>query len=392
MDGLDRRRLLGLFAGLGVTSLTGTVAGCGTTPTGQTAGPIRIGLLLPLSGPNKAIGEDIQNGFSLFLAQNGHALGGHPVEIITEEEGDTPAAGIASLNRLHEKAPLAVVGVSNAQILGSLRESAEKAQIPLIGTHASPVDMPSSIFVWRTGFVNDDPGRALGTYLKRRVSGRIGLVGMGAASGEILGGLTDTYGAGVQEQVVVAETATPTPAFFASAISQLAAKDPIAIFSALPTRYIVPFMAAMRANSKLSDKRLYAPGAVSEGVALGELGDGAIGLLTALPYSADLDNAVNHNFSASYQSTYLRTPSSFAVAAYDAAIVLDRGIALCGDGGLSGLQLNSEISNVGQIVSPRGNWQFNQERSPQQKWYLREVRRDGPVLSNVLISDLAMLS
>ena len=49
------------------------------------------------------------------------------------------------------------------------------------------------------------------------------------------------------------------------------------------------------------------------------------------------------------------------------------------------------LGRVGQIDSPRGNWQFNQSRTPQQKWYLREVRRDGQVLSNVLISELGTL-
>jgi branched-chain amino acid transport system substrate-binding protein len=54
-------------------------------------------------------------------------------------------------------------------------------------------------------------------------------------------------------------------------------------------------------------------------------------------------------------------------------------------------RLNSLLSSVGQVISPRGNWQFNQKRSPQQKWYLRKVENDGPILSNVLISDLATL-
>jgi branched-chain amino acid transport system substrate-binding protein len=392
MDGLDRRRLLGLFAGLGATSLTGALGACGAAPAADDLSPIRIGLLVPLSGANRNIGIDMQDGFSLYLAQHGHLLGGHKVEPVIEDEGESPEAGVAALQRIYDKQPLAVIGVSSAQILGALREPAEKAQIPLLATHGSPAHMPSSVYVWRTAFVNDEPGMAIGGYLKRRIMDKIGLIGLhGTAEGDILSGFSAAFGSGALEPVTVAETAKPTAAHFASAVNQLAASNAAAIFSALPTSYTVAFMDALKANSKLRDKRIYAPGPVSEGVALGELGNQAVGLLTALPYSADLDNGVNHTFSSSYQSTYLRTPSSFAVSAFDAAAVLDRAVGLASNGLLSPQRLNAEIANVGQIVSPRGNWQFNQERHPQQKWYLREVRNDGPVLSNVLVSDLATL-
>jgi branched-chain amino acid transport system substrate-binding protein len=78
------------------------------------------------------------------------------------------------------------------------------------------------------------------------------------------------------------------------------------------------------------------------------------------------------------------------MASYDAAQVLDKAIRLVGDD-LNPQQVNLALGRVGQIDSPRGPWQFNQPRTPQQMWYLREVRRDGQVLSNVLITELATL-
>jgi branched-chain amino acid transport system substrate-binding protein len=78
------------------------------------------------------------------------------------------------------------------------------------------------------------------------------------------------------------------------------------------------------------------------------------------------------------------------MASYDAAQVLDKAIGLAGKN-VTPQQINLMLGKVGQIDSPRGSWQFNQSRTPQQRWYLREVRRDGQVLSNVLISDLATL-
>ena len=74
----------------------------------------------------------------------------------------------------------------------------------------------------------------------------------------------------------------------------------------------------------------------------------------------------------------------------DAAQVLDKGIRIAGKD-LDPLQLNLALGKVGQVDSPRGPWQFNQPRTPQQKWYLRRVQLDGQVLSNVMINELATL-
>lgn len=49
------------------------------------------------------------------------------------------------------------------------------------------------------------------------------------------------------------------------------------------------------------------------------------------------------------------------------------------------------LSRIGLLDSPRGRWQFNQGRTPTQKWYLREVAEDGPLLANVLVRDLGTL-
>jgi branched-chain amino acid transport system substrate-binding protein len=78
------------------------------------------------------------------------------------------------------------------------------------------------------------------------------------------------------------------------------------------------------------------------------------------------------------------------VSSYDAAQVLDKAIRLAGDR-LNPHELLLALGKVGQIDSPRGVWQFNQPRTPLQSWYLREVRRDGQVLSNLVLAELAIL-
>ncbi|MBM0257948.1 ABC transporter substrate-binding protein [Micromonospora sp. 4G55] len=97
MSQMNRRRALQLLAALGTTGL---VAGCGTDDEDEPAAagsPIKIGLVAPESGSGKTIGEDIVNGFELYLATHGQRLGGHPVTLVKADEGDNAKTGQAAL-------------------------------------------------------------------------------------------------------------------------------------------------------------------------------------------------------------------------------------------------------------------------------------------------------
>ncbi|BCJ71834.1 hypothetical protein CS0771_13780 [Catellatospora sp. IY07-71] len=395
MDGLDRRRLLRLLTGVGVAGATGGLAACGSTSTPTSRSGVSIGLLVPATGANKAIGADLELGFRLYLDLHGGMLGSRPVQVIVEDEGETPKSGGDALGRLLDQHVLAVAGVANPDLLPAVRDKVEESKVPLLAAHATPAGMPSSNFIWRTAFLSDEPARAIALYLRRRMGGsRVSLIGVSSSStAELFNGFQQVYGTGFQEPITVRAGIKPTAAEFAAAAGQIKNQNPRAIFCNLPSTHLDAFKDALRnaGGSALAGLPLYAPGVVAEGVALDALGDGGRGLYTAMQYSADLNNVANHSFSSLFQAKYQRTPTAFAVAAYDAAAVLDQALTLAGDGTITAQRINSLLSSVGQVISPRGNWQFNQNRSPQQKWYLRKVEKDGPILSNVLISDLATL-
>ena len=107
-------------------------------------------------------------------------------------------------------------------------------------------------------------------------------------------------------------------------------------------------------------------------------------------YSPDLDNEANRSFAPAYQNAYGTVPTCYAMQSYDAASVLDKAITLAG-GDKRHSRDNLALGKIGSIDSPRGSWQFNQTRTPLQKWYLRQVRPDGGVLSNTVLAELTTL-
>src|SRR2546425_1090180 len=57
------------------------------------AGPIKVGLLAPLTGAASALGRDMVNGTELYLDEIGRQVAGRKIELIIEDtEGNTQTA------------------------------------------------------------------------------------------------------------------------------------------------------------------------------------------------------------------------------------------------------------------------------------------------------------
>ena len=135
---------------------------------------------------------------------------------------------------------------------------------------------------------------------------------------------------------------------------------------------------------------LYAAGFLTEGGVLNAQGEAARNIYSVLNYSPDLDNAENRAFVAAWKANHDGSPTTYAMASYDAAAVLDKAIGAAGRQPDPGARSTRPSAELGQIASPRGTWQFSTTtHSPVQKWYLRQVRQDGRALSNTVVGDLA---
>jgi branched-chain amino acid transport system substrate-binding protein len=397
---IDRRqtlKLLGALGALGATGLNGAcsidaITGNNNGSSSAAAEPIRIGLMAPRSGGLKPIGDELINGFQLYLSLNNKQLGGHPTTVLLQDEGETAASGKAALDRLLKQNVLAMTGVVSSDVMLAIRDSVEKAQVPLVGSNASPASLQGVIYIWRTSYVNDEPGSALGTYLSSRVNGKVALIAANNVAGEDeIDGFKRAFGTADSRLLPVvwtANTSTPNKEFFTQYLNVIRSQGPQTVFCFYAGSAAVEFVRQFRSVGLTQP--IYAPGFLTEGGVLQTLGNAAKNIYTAMNYSPDLDNEANRRFAGAYRRTYGTVPSTYAMASYDAATVLDKAIRLAGDT-LTTQRINLMLGKVGQIDSPRGPWQFNQPRTPQQKWYLRQVRADGPVLANVLLNDLGTL-
>jgi len=79
------RKRLALKLALGLIA-----AACGAGARAADTGPIKIGLILPMTGGQASTGKQIDNAVKLYMQQNGDTVAGKKIEVILKDDGAVP--------------------------------------------------------------------------------------------------------------------------------------------------------------------------------------------------------------------------------------------------------------------------------------------------------------
>jgi branched-chain amino acid transport system substrate-binding protein len=386
-----RRSVIAVLLAFG---LLGAAAGCaGQRPT--TPGSIRIGLLASLSGIYQAVGTDIRDGFELYLKTHGGKLGGHPIELVVADEGDGAPTAVPAATKLIKRDQVQVLtGIVGGGSMAAVFPVVNEARIPFIGSNARPA-LKDVSRVWHTSYLSEETGAAIAPYVRDTVQGPVYAIGPDYQGGwDQLRGFTDAFvkagGKLANPDGKTRFTPFPTTTNFTPYFAQIKASGAQAVYTFYAGTAAIEFV-KQYAQSEVKDLPLYAAGFLTEGGVLNAEGEAARDIYSVLNYSPDLDNAANRSFVKGWLADHDGPPTTYAMASYDAAAVLDKAIAAAGKDPTPET-INSAIAGLGQLDSPRGSWQFSKTtHSPVQRWYLRQVRPDGRALSNTVVADLATI-
>jgi branched-chain amino acid transport system substrate-binding protein len=378
----------------GLTLPLALAAGCTDTASGADPEVVKIGFVASLSGIYQTVGEDMRDGFQLYLSTQDGKLGGREVELVVADEGDGPATALPAAERLiRQERVAALAGIVAGGSYAAVAPLAAEHEIPLVGSNGRPA-IEDVTWVWHTSFLSDEPGQAIAPYVHENVDGPVYAIGPDYQGGyDELGGFVDTYtelgGQLANPDGEVRWTPFPDTTDFIPYFNDIAQTGAAAVYTFYAGAAAIDFV-TQYAQSEIADLPLY--GAfLTEGAVLGAQGEAAEGIWNVLNYSPDLDNAANREFVSEWSAQHDRTPTTFAMASWDAALVLDRAIETI-EGEVTPAAINEAIGALGQVDSPRGPWQFSEQtHAPIQRWYLRVVARDGSALTNVLVEDLATI-
>ena len=76
-------------------NLTVAALALGTALASQAAEPLKIGLVLPMTGPFAAYGKQIEHGVRLYLSQNGDLVAGRKIELIIKDDAPGTAGDVS---------------------------------------------------------------------------------------------------------------------------------------------------------------------------------------------------------------------------------------------------------------------------------------------------------
>src|SRR5438477_8839500 len=307
--------------------LVGATALALATPA-MAADSIKIGFVSTFSGPTAVIGNDMRNSFELALDHLGRKMGGKPVEVIYEDDGQKPDVGKQKTEKLiqSDKVDFIAGYIWSNVFLASLKPAVDSKTF-LISTNAGPSQVAGELcspYVFSTSWQNDQTPQAMGLYMNQKGVKSVFLIGPNYAAGkDMLGGVAATFKGQVLGQEL---TKWPDQLDFSAELSKARETKPDAIFVFYPGAAGVQFLTQYAQSGLKGQIPLYTAFTIDE-LSLPRQKELALGVTGAQEWVNDLPNDTNKKFVADYRTKYPGlSPSFYGAQTYDAANLINSAV------------------------------------------------------------------
>jgi branched-chain amino acid transport system substrate-binding protein len=352
-------------------------------PAAAQSQKLKVGFMLPYSGTYAALGDAIEKGFRLYVAEQGGRIGGRELEYVKVDDESDPAKATDNVNKLIKRDNVdVIVGTVHSGVAMAMAKVAKDNNTLLIIPNAGAVAVTGPMCaqnIFRSSFSNWQPGYAMGEVAAKRGAKKVVTITWKYAAGdESVGGFKEAFEK--NGGTVVKELSLPFPNVeFQPLLTEIAAIKPDAVYTFFAGGGAVKFVKDYDAAGLKKTIPLYGPGFLTDGT-LEAQGASADGLLTVMHYGDGLDNPRDKAFRAAYQKAYNAVPDVYSVQGYDAAQMLAIGLnATKGD--VSRKAEFAKAVTSAKIDSPRGAFTIGASHNPVQDFYLRQVSgKDNKVI------------
>jgi branched-chain amino acid transport system substrate-binding protein len=341
--------------------------------------PLKIGIILPLTGQSASTGKQIDAAIKLFMKQTGGKVGGRMVEVIVKDD-----AGVADTTRrlaqelvVNDKV-VALGGFGLTPLALATAPIATQSKTPMVVMAAGTSSITeASPYVLRTSFTLPQAAVAIGEWApKNGIKKVVTLVSDFGPGNDAEKFFTDRILLNGGQVLDKLRTPLRSPDF-APVLQKVRDAKPDALFVFLPSGQGAQFMKqfAERGLDKAGVK-LIATGDVTDDDQLNDMGDVALGVVNSHHYSAAHPSAANKKFVAEFQAMHKFRPNFMAVGGYDGMRLIFKGLEISKGAGGDALL----AAMKGQVwESPRGEVLIDaQTRDIVHDMYIRKVeRRDG---------------
>src|SRR3954464_7172720 len=339
---------------------------------------LKIGVIVTLSGPAAALGQQVRDGFNLAVKDLGGKMGGREVEVIVADDELKPDGAVTKVKGLLERDKVDfVVGPIFSNVLGAIHKPVVEAKTFLISPNAGPSSFAGkecSPFFYVTSYQNDQVHQVLGKVAQDRGSKKVYILVPNYQAGKdsVAGFKLDYKGEIAEESYVPLNTLD-----FQAELSKISSQKPDAVFTFMPGGMGVNLVKQYKQAGLADTIPVLSAFTVDEST-LPAQQDAAVGMFGGANWAPNLDNPQNKKFVAAYEAAYNSVPGTYGFQAYDAAMLIDSAVkAVKGD--LSNKDAVAAALKKADFTSLRGGFKFNTNGYPIQNFYLTKVakRPDG---------------
>jgi len=346
---------------------------------------LKIGVIVTLSGPQAALGQQVRDGFTLAIKDLGGRMAGRDVEVVAADDELKPDSAVTKVKGLLERDKVDfVVGPIFSNILQAIHKPVTDTKTFLISPNAGPSSYAGrncSPFFYVTSYQNDQVHEVLGKVAQDRGYKRVYVMVPNYQAGKdsAAGFKLDYKGEIVEESYVPLGTLD-----FQVELSKIASLKPDAVFTFMPGGMGVSLVKQFR-QAGLADQIPVLSAFTVDESTLPAQQDAAIGMFGGADWAPNLDNPQSKKFVSAYEAAYNSVPGTYAMQGYDAAMLIDSAVkAVKGD--LSNKEAVTAALKKADFTSLRGGFKFNVNGYPIQDFYLTKVakRPDGKFQTEIV--------
>ena len=346
---------------------------------------IRIGLIYTLSGAPSTLGQQSKNGFELALKNLGSKMGGKDVELFVADDELKPDVAIQKVRGMLERDRVDfVVGPIFSNILVAIHKPVIDAGKILISTNAGTSNFAgagcnANFFV--TSYQNDQVFEAVGAASNKLGYKRVYILVPNYPAGkDAIAGFKRTYKGEIIEESLLPLNTTD----FGPEVSKISASKADALFTFMPGGLGINLINTF-IQAGLKGKLPIVSTFTADEATLPVLKDNAVDVYGVLTWAPNMDNPANKKFVSEYEAAYNAVPASYAMQAYDAAMLINSAVAAV-KGDLADQNAVRAALKKAAFTSVRGPFRFNVNGYPIEAFYLTKVakRPDGKYETQVV--------
>ena len=337
---------------------------------------IKVGMITTLSGGGSGLGIDVRDGFLLAVKGDNH------FEVIVKDDQRKPDIAVQIADKMIQSDK---VDVLTGIIWSNLAMAVVPAAVKQGKFYLSPNAGPSKLAgkgchknYFNVAWQNDNLHEAAGGYGNTAGYKNSFILAPNYPAGkDALTGYKRFFKGKIEKELYTKLGQKD----YAAEIAQIRSSKADSIYFFLPGGMGISFMKQL-SQSGINIPVIGPAFSFDQGI-LNAVGDAALGVKNTSQWSKDLDNKANKKFVQDFQQEYGRLPSLYASQGYDTGKLLISALNVADVKDQD--KFRSALKNA-NFESTRGSFKFDTNQHPIQDIYVREVIKEGKILTNKIIS------